>query len=147
VHSSYSSYRKDLLRAGVELWEARPDAAKITTPEGETQLEKLTLHTKGLIIDDHTVFIGSLNLDPRSIDINTEMGMLVRSKELVDKMTDQAADRISSIAYRLELDENEKIVWRATVDGEEIVETKEPQTSGWQRFTAWFLKILPENQL
>ena len=147
VHSSYSSYRKDLLRAGVELWEARPDAAKIVTPEGETQLEKLTLHTKGMIIDDDLVFVGSLNLDPRSIDINTEMGMLIRSPELVAQMTDQAAANIAAIAYRLELDENDKIIWRATVDGEEIVETKEPQTTGWQRFTAWFLKILPENQL
>ncbi len=147
VHSSYSSYRKDLLRAGVELWEARADAAKITTPEGETQLEKLTLHTKGIIIDDDIVFVGSLNLDPRSIDINTEMGILIRSPEIVAQMTDQAAENIAAIAYRLELDENEKIVWRATVDGEEIIETKEPQTTGWQRFTAWFLKILPESQL
>lgn len=147
VHSSYSSYRKELLRAGVELWEARADAAKITTPEGETELEKLTLHTKGLIIDDDMVFVGSLNLDPRSIDINTEMGMLIRSPELVAKMTDQAAENIAAIAYRLELDENDRIVWRAMVNGQEVVETKEPQTSGWQRFTAWFLKILPESQL
>lgn len=147
VHSSYSSYRKDLLRAGVELWEARADAAEITTPEGETQLEKLTLHTKGIIIDDDLVFVGSLNLDPRSIDINTEMGMLIRSPELAEIMTRQAADRIASIGYWLELDENDDIVWRATIDGESIVETKEPQTTGWQRFAAWFLKILPENQL
>ena len=67
----YKTYRKDLLRAGVELWEARADAAKITTPEGETLLEHLTLHTKGILIDRKRVFVGSLNLDPRSIDINT----------------------------------------------------------------------------
>jgi len=49
VHSSYSSYRKDILRAGVELWEARADAAKIVLPDGESQLDKLTLHTKVLL--------------------------------------------------------------------------------------------------
>ena len=73
--------------------------------------------------------------------------MLIRSPELVAKMTEQAADDIAAIAYRLELDENDRIIWRATVDGEAIVETKEPQTTAWQRFTAWFLKILPESQL
>ena len=147
VHSHYSSYRKDLLRAGVELYEARADAAKITTPEGETQLEKLTLHTKGIIIDDDQIFVGSLNLDPRSIDINTEMGLLITSPELVGYLMRRGMDSIAAIAYRLELDEKGKITWHATIDGKEVVETKEPQTTGWQRFSAWFQKIVPENQL
>jgi putative cardiolipin synthase len=51
------------------------------------------------------------------------------------------------IAYRLQLDENDKITWHATIDGEAVVETTEPQTSAWRRFSAWFLKIAPENQL
>lgn len=147
VHSKYSSYRKDLLRAGVELYEARADAAKITTPEGETQLEKLTLHTKGIIIDDDTLFVGSLNLDPRSIDINTEMGMLITSPEMVQQMIRAVADQIGKIAYRLELDEKGKITWHATIDGQQVVETTEPQTGVWKRFSAWFLKIAPESQL
>ncbi|MGB5456271.1 MAG: phospholipase D family protein, partial [Gammaproteobacteria bacterium] len=88
VHSAYATYRKRLLEAGVELWEARADAAKIITPQGETQLEKLTLHTKGILIDRKRVFVGSLNLDPRSIDINTEMGLLIDSPELAGLLTD-----------------------------------------------------------
>ena len=51
VHSAYATYRKRLLNAGAELWEARADAAKIITDDGESLLEQLTLHTKGLLID------------------------------------------------------------------------------------------------
>jgi putative cardiolipin synthase len=147
VHSSYSSYRKDLLRAGVELWEARADAAKVITPDGETQLEHLTLHTKGVIVDRKRVFVGSLNLDPRSIDINTEMGLLIDSPELGELLARRSVQGIPGMAYRLKLDENDKITWHATIDGQEVVETTEPQTSGWRRFSAWFLKIAPEKQL
>jgi putative cardiolipin synthase len=147
VHSHYASYRKDVLRAGVELWEARADAAKITTPDGKTELDQLTLHTKGILIDGERIFVGSLNLDPRSIDINTEMGLLIESPELGERLTNNAIERMPKIAYRLQLDENDKITWHATIDGEVVVETTEPQTSAWRRFAAWFLKIAPENQL
>lgn len=147
VHSAYASYRKDLLKAGVELWEARADAAKITAPDGETQLDKLTLHTKGILIDGERIFVGSLNLDPRSIDINTEMGLLIDSPELAELLRENSKRTLEKMAYRLELDENDKITWHATIDGQEVVETKEPQTSGWKRFSAWFQKIMPEKQL
>lgn len=147
VFSAYSSYRKDVLKAGVELWEARADAAKITTPDGETQLDKLTLHTKGILIDRKRIFVGSLNLDPRSIDINTEMGLLIDSPEMGQLLTENSMMNVPKMAYRLKLDENNKITWHATIDGQEVVETKEPQTSGWRRFSAWFLKIAPEKQL
>ncbi len=147
VHSSYASYRKDLLKAGVELWEARADAAKITTDDGQTQLEHLTLHTKGILIDKKRIFVGSLNLDPRSIDINTEMGLLIDSPEMGAMLTESALSGIPDMAYRLQLGDDNKITWHATIDGKQVIETKEPQTSGWRRFQAWFLKIAPEKQL
>jgi putative cardiolipin synthase len=147
VHSAYATYRKDLLRAGVELWEARADAAKITDPDGNTTLESLTLHTKGILIDRKRIFVGSLNLDPRSIDINTEMGLLIESPEMGAQLADSSSENIAAIAYQLKLDDNNKISWHATIDGEDVVETKEPQTTAWRRFSAWFLKIAPEKQL
>jgi len=147
VHSSYSSYRKRLLQAGVELWEARVDAARKVLDDGSTELEHLTLHTKGIIIDRRYTFVGSLNLDPRSIDINTEMGVMIDSKDLAISLADNAERRIPDFAYQLRLDDKNKISWHATIDGQQVVETKEPQTSGWRRFQAWFLKIAPEKQL
>lgn len=148
VHSAYSSYRKDLLKAGVELWEARANASEITVESDSTTLtEPLTLHTKGILIDRRQVFVGSLNLDPRSIDINTEMGLLIESEELVSEMTDGVLAHIPKIAYRLQLDDSGNISWHANIDGRDVVETTEPLTSWWRRFTAWFLKIVPEQQL
>ncbi|MFT7288967.1 MAG: putative cardiolipin synthase [Halieaceae bacterium] len=147
VHSSYSSYRKDLLKVGVELWEARVDAATITSDEGEPQLEKLTLHTKGILIDRKRVFVGSLNLDPRSIDINTEMGLLIDSPALAKTLSESSLANLPRIAYRLQLDHDDKISWHATIDGEEVVEMTEPQTTAWRRLSAWFQKIVPEKQL
>jgi len=148
VHSAYSSYRRDLLEMGVELWEARADAAKITVEPADTTLtEPLTLHTKVIMIDRDQVFVGSLNLDPRSVDINTEMGILIHSEELVSIMTKVALSSIPNIAYRLKLDDKGKMSWHATIDGRDVVETSEPLAGLWRRFSAWFLKIVPEQQL
>jgi putative cardiolipin synthase len=147
VHSAYASYRRRLLDAGVELWEARVDAAKIILPDGESQLDKLTLHTKGILIDRKRVFVGSLNLDPRSIDINTEMGLLVDSAEMVAGMTDSVREHIPLVAYQVKMDEDRKLSWHAIIDGREVIESKEPQTTAWDRFKAWFMKIVPEGQL
>jgi len=147
VHSAYSSYRKPLLKAGVELWEARGNAAEIVLDDGSKKLEHLTLHTKGILIDRRYTFVGSLNLDPRSIDINTEMGVMIDSVALASLLAERALLHIPTMAYRLKLDDKNKISWHATIDGQQVVETKEPLTSGWRRFQAWFLKIAPEKQL
>jgi putative cardiolipin synthase len=147
VHSHYSKYRKGLLEAGVELWEARADAAKITAPDGQTSLDRLTLHTKGILIDQKRIFVGSLNLDPRSIDINTEMGLLIDSPEMGARLMEGAPERMEKMAYRLKLDENGRITWHGMIDGEAVVETSEPQASVWRRMSAWFQKIVPEKQL
>ena len=45
----------------------------------------------------------------------------------------------------MKLDENGKLTWHGTIDDQPVIETKEPQTSGWRRFQAWFLKIVPDN--
>ena len=147
VHSAYTRYRKDLLRAGVELWEARADATKITAEDGSTSLERLTLHTKGIIVDRRLVIAGSLNLDPRSIDINTELALFVESEDMGRHAAESSLEEIPKIAYRLQLDDRERITWHAMIDGQHVVETSEPQASLWRRFSAWLQKIAPEDQL
>jgi len=147
VHSAYASYRKPLLEMGVELWEARADAAKIEAEDGGTMLDQLTLHAKGMVIDRRLVIAGSLNLDPRSIDINSELALFLDSPELGERMAGNSLETIPSGAYRLELDDRGRITWHATIDGEQVVETSEPQASWWRRVSAWFQKIAPEDQL
>ena len=147
VHSAYSSYRQDILDAGVELWEARADAVKITSQDGEIQPGRLTLHTKGILVDRNKIFVGSLNLDPRSIDINTEMGLLIDSPELSSRLAEGFLQRLPTIAWQVKLEPDGDLGWHGTIDGEQVAEATEPQTTGWERFKAWFLKIAPESQL
>jgi putative cardiolipin synthase len=147
VHSAYSSYRKDILEAGVELWEARADAVQVTAEDGQLLPGKLTLHTKGIIVDRDQVFVGSLNLDPRSIDINTEMGVLVDSADMAESLAVPFMEVLPERAYRVFEDENGNLRWKVIIDGEEIVENSEPQSGNWRRFKAFMSRILPESQL
>lgn len=140
VHAGYAQYRKRIIEAGVELHEVRADAAN----GGESTL---TLHTKGMIIDRETVFIGSLNLDPRSIEINSEMGMFVTNPDLGESMAEQALQQLAAVAYRVELTERRRLRWRATIDGAEVVERSEPKATLMHRFRAFLLRIVPESQL
>lgn len=144
VHSGYARYRKALIEAGIELHEARANAA---STRGGGEDEPLTMHTKSMIFDRSRLFVGSLNLDPRSIEINSEMGMVIDSPEMTGQLATRLFDSLSDWTYRVVLDEDGKLRWHATIDGVDVVETNEPLTSWWKRFSAWFLKIAPERQL
>jgi len=146
VHGAYSRYRKKVLQAGVEIYEARVNAARELS-NNESGPESLTMHTKAFIIDDRYLFFGSLNVDPRSIEINAEMGILVDSTEMVHEMTTGAEEWLSSIFYQVKLNDKNKLEWHGMIDGQPVVKTKEPDTSFFKRFSAWFLKIVPEGQL
>lgn len=145
VHSGYSGYRKDVIEAGVELFEVRANAGGVVQGgEGPTTL---TLHTKLILIDRRYLFVGSLNLDPRSLEINAEMGLLIDSEELVGAMAAGIESDIPSVAYRVVLDDKGRLRWHGEIDGELVTERTEPLASTWLRFKAWFLKIAPESQL
>jgi putative cardiolipin synthase len=140
VHSGYAGYRKRILEAGVELYEVRANAV-----QGEAG--SLTLHTKGMIFDRSTTFVGSLNLDPRSIEINSEMGMLIPNEVMAEALAVGSLERLSEIAYRLQLNEQGKLRWHATIDGVEVIETSEPLASGFKKFSAFLQRIVPNSQL
>jgi putative cardiolipin synthase len=146
VHSGYTRYRKDTIRAGAELYEARADAGRISQAGGDG-VGKYTLHTKLILVDRRYLFVGSLNLDPRSIDINAEMGLLIDSEEMTGALADVLDEVISVLAYRVDLNAKGKLEWTGLIDGAAVVETSEPQAGRWLRFKAWILKIGPESQL
>ena len=145
VHSGYTRYRKRVIEAGVELYEARANAGRILQA-GEGP-DVLTLHTKLIIIDRRYLFVGSLNLDPRSIDINAEMGLLIDSEELTGAIAEGIKGLLPEIAYRVRLDDKGRVRWHAVIDGETVIETNEPQAGTWLRFKAWLMKVAPESQL
>ncbi len=146
VHSGYARYRRDVILAGAELYEARANAARELSgnPDGP---DMLTLHTKAFMIDREKLFVGSLNLDPRSIEINAEMGLLINSAAMVEYWTEGGEASLASLAYRLRINDRGKLEWHSRIGSQDIIETKEPLTSWWLRFKAWMMKIAPESQL
>jgi putative cardiolipin synthase len=147
VHGGYVRYRRDMIEAGVEMYEARVDASKTAEGDDRQGYDAMTLHTKGVLIDRRFTFVGSLNLDPRSIDINTEFGVLIDNADLATTMAERFFLNLPSFAYRVTLNDKGKLRWSVQIDGQQVVETREPQTSSWLRFKAYIMRILPEGQL
>ena len=46
----------------------------------------LCLHQKSFVIDRETAFVGSYNMDPRSNDLNTESGIIIRDPVFADQL-------------------------------------------------------------
>jgi putative cardiolipin synthase len=100
----------------------------------------LALHAKALVIDHDKVFIGSANLDPRSLRMNTEMGLLVESTELnKDLRAAINPDFDTTNAWHLQFDENNQVIW---VSDDQTLMTQ-PATSFMQRVEDWFFSHLP----
>ena len=114
---------------------------------GDADIETLSMHTKGVLIDRRYIFVGSLNIDPRAIDVNTEVGVMIESESLGQWLAETADARIEKVAYRLSLDENDRLAWEARLGDQLVVRTSDPDAGAWRRFMAWFSKILPEQQL
>ena len=147
VHSAYARYRHALIDAGVELYEVRVDASKEPADDTKTAYDTLTLHTKAALMDRRYVFVGSLNLDPRSIDINTEFGVFIDNADLSGELAERFFKRLPAMAYRVTENEKGKLRWTSVIDGKVVVEKSEPQSSRWRRFKAFLSRVVPEGQL
>ena len=141
AHSAYRNHITSLMRHGASLHEVRVFAEDrpvyIRSPVAEKQL---ALHAKALLVDDDRVFIGSANLDPRSLRINTEMGLLVESPA-VNAALRAALDRdfAEANAWRLQMNAAGTVTW---VSGDEVL-TAQPAASTLQRVEDWFFAHLP----
>lgn len=153
VHAGYAKYRGDLLRAGVELYELNKhmydDAPRKKIFAGSSGA---SLHAKSFIIDREKVFIGSMNLDPRSAVENTEIGVILDAPETADEMARRFLEGLPKAAFRLELKTDgvfsESIIWHGYEHGAPTTFTVEPYSSGLTRFIvdlAWLLPV--ESQL
>ena len=154
VHSGYKKYRKQLLRAGVELYELnkRLNRKERKEKKGKGGSSKASLHAKSFVFDRKQVFIGSLNLDPRAVMHNTEIGVVLKVPEIAEEMAKWFEGNIAQIAFRLELkkgdDGSEQLLWHGREKNEPVVYTREPHTGFWRRFGIGFMSIWPiESQL
>jgi putative cardiolipin synthase len=149
AHAGYANTRKALLRAGMELYELRPDSNMKRQWSILAGSAGASLHTKSLVFDRQTVFIGSFNLDPRSTTINTENGVLIDSPELAGQVGELMDEGVTSgSAYRVTLDADGDLVWATETDGKAVEYHRDPGTTVWQRFVVGVVRLLPiEDQL
>lgn len=133
VYLGYWPHIHDLLKAGVTIYELSPTLSVKRGKLGIFGHRTGALHMKNGIVDHKQVFLGSMNLDPRSARLNTELGLIIDSPEMALQL-ESFADAGST--YRLRLDASGRNVeWVEEDDnGKETVYDVPPETTAWQRF-------------
>ncbi len=152
VHAFYQKYRVDLLKNGAKLYEFKPYIERkrrtwyevvtgnIIPKKGKN---KSSLHAKFINIDDK-VFIGSFNLDPRSFNINTEVGLVLKSDPLQEQISDLLDRTLLTVAYEVQLNSQGELIWLDyQADGKVIEHHVDPETTRFQRFMMYSVSYLP----
>lgn len=134
--SGYHGQRDELLEAGVELFEYKPQPAIRDElieryPRIAANNPTFALHAKSMVIDAQTIYIGTFNLDPRSANLNTEVGVLITNDALASQLTES-----------IERDMLTGNSWQ-TVDGF----NPDSEVSRGKRLKMWFNKLLPMEPL
>jgi len=147
VHSKYGPTRKALLEMGVNLYEQRAVMDRPIDEKVEKEDVMSTLHAKAFAVDRRSLFIGSFNWNQRSVNQDTESGVIIHSPSMAAQFVDGVSAAIPEMSFKVSLDESNNLLWTTVEDGQEITVGKEPQTNAWKRFTAWFLRIAPRSQM
>lgn len=152
AHSHYKKYRRDLLKTGLELYEfdyAPSQALTDHTNVSPVNSQFLSLHTKAIVSDREICFIGSLNLDPRAVEINSENGLLIRSPELCGELADKLLRLMEpDNSWQVEIDEQGLLRWYGEQDGKPESLSLQPSRKFHHRLQDGFFRLLPlENQI
>jgi putative cardiolipin synthase len=144
VHNGYARYRPAMLEAGVDLYELSPTRTQTTKRLGMFGTSLGRLHAKTAVIDKRTIFIGSMNLDPRSASTNTEFGMFIDSPALAKELLRVINISKLESAYHVRMAPGGKdLEWIAIEDDKPVVLTVEPESSFWLRLHnmvfGWFV--------
>ena len=144
VNSHYEKWRKPIINAGVELYEMRSDPeiqSEVDVPPVSAKFAGL--HTKAAVIDGRFVFIGSMNLDPRSAQINTEMGAVIDSVDLAQELRAiMLRDMLGENAWHVSISEGGRLQW---ANAEEVVDSQ-PTRDVLQNVMNIIFKVVPKEQ-
>ncbi len=144
VHAGYEKRRKPLLEAGIVLYETKRMASGVSFRDrGLTGSSASSLHAKTISVDGARSFVGSFNFDPRSAELNTEMGLAIDSVWMAQQLPRTIARNIRETAYRVRLNDEGDLEWVEYRDGQQIVHDSEPGVSLWRRLGVSFLSRLP----
>ena len=132
--SGYQRQRALIIRAGIELYEFRHDAAvrhEIVAKTSTNADAAISLHAKSMVVDDSRLFIGSFNLDPRSAQLNTEVGVLIDNPILAQ-----------ALAWQIETDMLSENSWAISQD------FNPDHLASWRKnMEVWFYGLLPITSL
>ncbi|VVE38512.1 phospholipase [Pandoraea capi] len=164
VHAGYARYRPALLQAGIELYEFKP----IRSDDGERQPRRVTfggssrasLHGKAYVIDRRDVVLGSFNLDPRSVRLNTELAIVIHSPEFAERMA-RIFERatLPRTSFRVELAPAgttpptstpptvPALRWVGEENGQPRTFDVEPYASFWRNAVAGAFTLMPSDDL
>jgi putative cardiolipin synthase len=149
VHTGYRRYRPQMLELGVNLYELSPERVSRSLRLGRFSTSIGRLHAKSAVVDGEQVFIGSMNFDPRSDQLNTEMGLFIDNAEIASQLLKLVGVIRQQGAYRVRLAENGKdLVWTTTAAKGQQRVVEEPETDVWSRILLEVLAVLvPEGLL
>lgn len=153
VHAGYARWRKRLLSAGIELFELQKISAMARRLERKARRERLkgkdrfgssasSLHAKTFATDQQRVFVGSFNFDPRSAQLNTELGFVIHSEQLGQRIHAAFIDYLPDYAYKVVLNGN-TLNWHERLGQRHIIYRHEPGVSIWRRLATRLLALLP----
>lgn len=147
VYSHYRQHRRPLLAHGLRLHEMRGDATPEVRALADTvpiASDRLSLHVKAGVGDRSRCFIGSLNLDPRSIRLNTENGLVIESPGLAGDIADFLGTLMApENAWEVTRDRGRRLRWDSR--GETL--SSAPVPAGTSRIVDFFLGLLPIQHL
>jgi putative cardiolipin synthase len=146
VHSGYARHRKPLLESGIAIYEMRLVAPSIR-PAGWLGSDATSLHAKTFAVDRARVFIGSFNFDPRSANLNTELGFVIESPVLANRVATFFDETVPEVAYEVQLSAAGELYWTEREEGAIVQYDDEPGASFLRQAAVWVLALLPIESL
>jgi putative cardiolipin synthase len=148
AHSHYRKYRRKIIGTGTKLFEFKhqPSAgARAITDVPPVEAKFISLHIKAIVTDRARCFVGSLNLDPRAIDLNTENGLYIDSPGLCGELDAFFDDMMSpENAWRVHMNPDYTLYWESSSGRASF----QPARGFFQRIADFFFRLIPmEGQL
>lgn len=149
VHAGYLKYRDALLDDGIGVFELKSDLDSANLRDMFMRFDLIgsssaSLHAKTFMIDGDRLFVGSFNFDPRSTNLNTEMGFLIHSPKMAEQMANKF-DRMAKVsAYHVtRTDKGDNLWTEYTDDGTKLVHQTEPKSTWTTRTAVQVISWLP----
>jgi len=149
VYAGYARYRRDVLKLGVVIYELSPMLSQRSGRLGDFGRSTGRLHGKTVVIDDNRAFVGSMNLDGRSASLNTEIGLVMESPDIVaDFNRIISTDRFTS-TYLVRLGASNGVEWvEQDSNGMAMaVHHDDPETSWFIKINNWLLSPFVREEL